>query len=178
MIVRGMKEVKSGMRWNTIDEFIDEHHEIIKKIVRGVFRETKLRDTYYDSEDQENKTAMRDRHLKTITRMSFQLWKMSRVFSNRSVVPLCFDCCYLMFKLSGNRVSIAELEMVGLEELGNPVTALKWRKERWFESEKGKKAILEVLALECPYYLGAAIGPAKDMKPSFLQLYEDLVKGE
>ena len=73
-----------------------------------------------------------------------------------------------MFKLSGNRVSIAELEMVGLEVLGNPVTALKWRKERWFESEKGKKAILEVLALECP----------KDMEKSFLQLYEDLVKGE
>lgn len=153
------------MKWNTIDDFLEYHHDIIRKLVEGCFRETYLRDQYYNKNTKEIETVRKKLDIGTITRLSFELWKQSRVFSNRQVFPLCFDCCYLIMKATGNKVSIPELEMVGLEAVGNPVTALKWRKERWFESEKGKQAILNVLS------------DGDSSHPSFiLELYEDLIE--
>ena len=113
------------MKFETLDEFLFYHHGLIGKICE------KCCENHEDVSD-----------------IAFQIWDLVRVFANRSYFTLAFDCCYIAGNATGNKVSIPLLQNISVDLLdGRRVKAMTTSsgKKRWFLTDKGKSAILDVL---------------------------------
>ena len=119
------------MKFETLDEFLSYHYKLMGDICE------KCCENHEDVCD-----------------IAFQIWDLVRVFANRSYVTLAFDCCYIAGNATGNKVSIPLLQNISVDLLnGRRVKAMTTSsgKKRWFLTDKGKSAILDVLVDEDLY---------------------------
>lgn len=111
------------MKWETIEDFEAHHHSIIHEICEILCPE-EIRDTVED--------------------MSCQLWSRVRKFAKRAYANLCLDCCYAMMSMTGNAVSLIEMDSVGLTVMKRPTTTWNGRYDRWWDDPRARKAIFEI----------------------------------
>ena len=119
------------MKFETLDEFLYYHHKLIGDICE------RCCENRFDSAE-----------------FAFQIWDLTRSFANRSYVTLAFDCCYIAANAMGNKVSIPLLQNISEDLLdGRRVKAMTTSsgKKRWFLTDRGKSAILDVLVDEDLY---------------------------
>jgi len=112
------------MKFETLDEFLEYHHKLIHDICE---------------KSVENHVV--------IANLAFDLWNQARLFANRSYVTLAFDCCYIISNATGNKVSISLLKNISGDLLdGRRVRAMTTSsRKRWFMTQKGKDAIMQIL---------------------------------
>jgi hypothetical protein len=112
------------MKFETLDEFLEYHHKLIHDICE---------------KSVENHVV--------IAKLAFELWDQARLFANRSYVTLAFDCCYIISNATGNKVSISLLKNISGDLLdGRRVRAMTTSsRKRWFMTQKGKDAIMQIL---------------------------------
>ena len=115
-------------KWETLDEYLQEHETLIKTICQMV-----------DSDDWES-----------IATLSYEIWIKTRGKVNRSPITHCFDCVYIVSNCSGKKASISYLSYIGEVILGRKVKAMDSMdtKDRWFMSDWGKEKIMEVIGDE------------------------------
>lgn len=124
MIQHGIQREVNGLKWNSLEGFIDYHESIINTIC----------DAVAPSE-----------HYEAIATLSCELWRELRNVAGRSPTSLCFDCCYLVLRMSGHPVSIPDMNDVALQIVGRPL--IVWRagkKGSWWKKQQCKEIIFKV----------------------------------
>jgi len=143
MIARGIQRGVNGLKWKSLEEFIDHHETIINRICDATAPES---------------------HYIVIADISCELWRELRTVAGRTPTSLCFDCCYLVLRLSGNAISIPDMNDIALQILGRPLTV--WRAGNdgaWWKKPKCKEIILDI----------CGGGDTEAIMP----LYEDIISG-
>lgn len=120
------------MKWETLDDFLHYHFDLINKITERC------------ADDWQ-----------PVAHMAFDLWEKARKFANRSYITLCFDCVYVIANATGNKVSITLLQSISADLLeGRRVKVGGWpsrNENRWFVTDRGKHAIMSILDDEVLY---------------------------
>lgn len=112
------------MKWNSIDEFIDFHETIINRVCDATAPEE---------------------HYSAIADLSCELWNKTRRLAGRTPTSLCFDCCYIVLSISGNPISISDMNDIALQILGRPLTVWRAGKEgAWWKKPECKEIIIKV----------------------------------
>ena len=124
MILHGIQRGVNGLKWKSLEDFVSYHESIINRVCDTVAPES---------------------HRIVIADISCELWGKLRTTANRSPISLCFDCCYLVLRISGHPVSIGDMNDVALQILGRPL--IVWRSGKagaWWKKPRCKEIIIDV----------------------------------
>ena len=132
-----------GLKWESLEEFEAHYHSIIRRTCN---------------------IAAPESDALIIGDIACELWSKTRKLAGRTPTNLSLDCCYLVLRITGNRVCIADMEDIALEVVKRPVAVWSFQRGKvWWKKPRVKAAILEVCGNGNP--------------ESILPLYEELDGG-
>lgn len=86
--------------------------------------------------------------IEELKRLSWRLWQAVMNNPPRTLVPLSMDCCYIVCKMTGYRISVRRMREIALLLFEKPIRILatpKRTKKKWPLEERYAEMILHII---------------------------------